>query len=424
MTANERIVLAFSGGLDTSFCVAWLREQHGAEVTTVCVDTGGFDAGSLAAIEQRALSLGAVGHHTIDARDAVWERFVTYVVKGQALRGGVYPVSVAAERTAQTEAVLSVARALGVGTVAHGSTGAGNDQVRFDVALGALAPELEVLAPVRALGWSRERAADWLAERGHALDSDTVAYSVNSGLVGTTIGGQETHDAWSMPPGSVYSMTVDPADAPDEAEELLLGFESGVARTLDGRSLDGPALLAELNQRVGAHGVGRGIHVGDTILGVKGRIAFEAPGPLALVTAHRELSKLVLTSRQAHWLRQLGDFWGQSLHEGLYHDPAMRDAEALLDSASARVSGDVRLLLHKGRMEVNGARSPHSLLGQQSAVYGEQTGCWSGADAAGFARLHGQAVRLTGARDRRAPLPASAASAPAPADSAGMAASS
>ena len=397
-----RIVLAFSGGLDTSFCAAWLQREHGAEVVSVCVDTGGFSAEALAAVEARAHELGVVEHRNVDGRAVVCDRFLAYVVKGQALRGGVYPVSVAAERTAQTEAVVAVAREVGADAIAHGSTGAGNDQIRFDVALAALAPDLAVIAPVRALGWSRQESADWLTSHGIPVSSATVAYSVNSGLVGTTIGGVETHDSWSMPPESVYSVTVAPSAAPDQAETLVVGFQAGVATSLDGRVLPAHELLAELNARAGAHGYGRGIHVGDTILGVKGRIAFEAPGPLALVTAHRELSKLVLTKRQAHWLRAAGEFWGETLHEGLYHDPAMRDVEALLDSINTHVTGEVKLRLHQGRLDVVGVRSPHSLLALQSAVYGERTGAWTGADAAGFAAIHGNTVRLAGERDRRA----------------------
>jgi argininosuccinate synthase len=398
---GQRVVLAFSGGLDTSFCAVWLTRELGAEVVTVCVDTGGFAAEGLVAVEQRALQLGAVAHHNIDARSQVFDRFMAYVIKGEVLRGGVYPVSVAAERTAQTEAVVAVAQAEGAIAVAHGSTGAGNDQVRFDVALATLAPDLEIIAPVRELGWSRDEEAAWLAEHGVALPEDIVSYSRNDGLVGNTIGGVETHDSWSMPPASVYSMTAE-KDANRVAEELLLGFQAGAPTSLDGCVMDGPDLLAELNARAGAHGFGRGVHVGDTILGVKGRIVFEAPGALLLVTAHRELAKLVQTRMQAHWARQLGDFWGEQLHLGLYYDPALRDAEALLDSASARVSGEVKLLLHQGHADVVGVRSPHSLLGAQGALYGEQMGAWTGAEAAGFARLHGMQCIIAAARDRAA----------------------
>ncbi len=398
---GQRVVLAFSGGLDTSFCVAWLTQDQGAEVTTVCVDTGGFDEQALAAIEARALELGAVAHHSVDARAEVFERFVSYVVKGGVLRGGVYPVSVAAERTAQTEAVVKVAAACGACAVAHGSTGAGNDQVRFDVALATLAPDLAIVAPVRELGWSRDQEAAWLARHSVPQPADDVAYSRNAGLVGATIGGVETHDSWFMPPESVYTLTADAASA-GEAEELVLGFSAGLPVTLDGRAMDGHELLAELNTRAGAHGFGRGIHVGDTILGVKGRIAFEAPGPLLMVKARSELAKLVQTRWQAHWNRQLGDFWGEQLHQGLFYDPALRDAEGLLDSANALVTGEVKVLLHNGHADVVGVRSPHSLLGGQDALYGEEMGAWTGRDAAGFARLHGLQSVLAASRGRGA----------------------
>lgn len=398
---GQRVVLAFSGGLDTSFCVAWLTQDQGAEVTTVCVDTGGFDEQALAAIEARALELGAVAHHTVDARAQVFDRFVAYVVKGGVLRGGVYPVSVAAERTAQTEAVVKVACASGAVAVAHGSTGAGNDQIRFDVALATLAPDLAIVAPVRELGWSRDQEAAWLAKHSIPQPADDVAYSRNAGLVGATIGGVETHDSWFMPPESVYTLTSDGSNGA-EAEELVVGFTAGLPVTLDGRAMVGHELLAELNARAGAHGFGRGIHVGDTILGVKGRIAFEAPGPLLLVKARGELAKLVQTRSQAHWNRQLGDFWGEQLHQGLFYDPAMRDAEALLDSANALATGEVKLLLHHGHADVVGVRSPHSLLGGQDALYGEEMGAWTGSDAAGFARLHGLQSVIAASRGRGA----------------------
>lgn len=409
-----RTVLAFSGGLDTSFCVAWLTRERGHEVVSVCVDTGGFDAPGLAAIEQRALSLGAVEHHTVDAKQDVWDRFVTWLVMGDVLRGGVYPVSVAAERTAQAEAVARLARQVGASTVAHGSTGAGNDQVRFDAALAATAPELQVLAPIRELALDRQAECDYLASVGVDVDEATVSYSLNEGLFGTTIGGKETHDPWALPPESAYTMTVAPGDAVDEAEELVLGFEAGRAVSLDGVSLSGPDLVAALNARARPHGVGRGVHVGDTILGVKGRIAFEAPAALLLVQAHRELAKLVLTRWQSHWLRQAGDFYGMLLHEAGYHDPAMRDVEALLASANARVTGEVRLSLYKGAAHTVGARSPHALLDAEAAVYGETAGLWTGEQAAGFSRLHALQATLAARRDARVPLTHGGAS-PSPA---------
>ncbi len=399
----KTIVLAFSGGLDTSFCAVYLREQTRADIVTVCVDTGGFTAEGLAAVEARARALGVKDHRTVDARADVWTRFVSYLIKGNVLRGGVYPVSVGCERTAQAEAVVAVARELGADAVAHGSTGAGNDQVRFDVAIGAKAPGLAILTPIRDLNWSRVQEAEWLAERGISVPAGTVSYSLNEGLFGTTIGGKETHDPWKLPPDAAYTMTVPATQAAAEPEELVIGFEHGVPVTLDGRALDGVSLVTELNRRARPHGVGRGVHVGDTILGLKGRIAFEAPAPLIMIRAHRELAKLVQTRWQAYWAEQAGTFYGMLLHEGLFYDPAMRDLEALLDSANERVGGEVRVRLYRGNHDVVGVRSPHSLLNPAIAVYGEGASAWTGEQAAGFARIHGLPSMLAARRDELAP---------------------
>jgi argininosuccinate synthase len=397
----ERLVLAFSGGLDTSFCAVWLRETTGAEVVTVCVDTGGFAPGEVEKVAARAKELGVADHRTVDAREAVYDRFVSYLVKGNCLRGGVYPMSVGAERVVQAEETVRLAKAVGARAVAHGSTGAGNDQVRFDVAIRALDPTLEIHAPVRALNWSREQETKWLEERGFHTPPKTTAYSVNVGLFGTTIGGKETHDAWTMPPEDAYTMTVAPETATAPAEELVVGFERGLPRSLDGQAMDGVELLAALNERARPHGVGRGIHIGDTILGLKGRLAFEAPGPLVVIRAHRELEKLVQTKWQAQWRENVGSFYGSLLHEGLYHDPVMRDFEAFLDSVNARVTGEVRMRLHAGRAEPVGVRSPYSLFDRDVATYGEGARSWSGTDAAGFSRIYGIPAMLAAARDRR-----------------------
>lgn len=396
------VVLAFSGGLDTSFCAAWLKHELGHDVVSVCVDAGGFDATGLRAVEARAHELGVAAHRTVDARQVVWDRFLSFLVMGDVLRGGVYPVSVAAERTAQAEAVVAVAREVGAVAIAHGSTGAGNDQIRFDGALAALAPELPILAPVRQLQLSRADERDWLAARGVHVPEATVRYSLNAGLFGTTIGGRETHDPWTMPPDSVYTATVDPETSTRPGEDLVLGFRAGRAVQLDGVELPGPELLGRLNERAGAHGFGRGIHIGDTILGIKGRIAFEAPGALILVKAHRELSKLVLTKWQAHWMRQAGDFWGMLLHEGCYHDPVLRDLEALLLSSNRLVDGEARVRLFRGTAEVVGVRSPHSLMDAATAVYGEHASAWTGAEAAGFGKIHALPAVLANRRDRAA----------------------
>jgi argininosuccinate synthase len=396
-----KCVLAFSGGLDTSFCAVWLRETLGADVTTVCVDTGGFTAAELVAVAARAKQLGVRDHRTVDAKRAVYDRFVSYLIKGNCLRGGVYPMSVGAERVVQAEEVVRVAKEVGATAIAHGSTGAGNDQVRFDVAIRVLDPDLEIHAPVRTLNWSRDQETAYLKERGIDVPPKTVRYSVNVGLFGTTIGGGETHDAWSVPPDSVYTMTRPAAEAEPDAEEVVIAFERGLPTALDGAPGDGVSLVRALNERAGRHGVGRGIHVGDTILGLKGRLAFEAPAPLVLIRAHRELEKLVQTKWQGFWRETLGGFYGGLLHEGLYYDPVMRDVEAFLDHVNEKVTGDVRVRLWRGTYDVVGTRSPHTLFLRDVATYGEGANSWSGADAQGFAKIYGIPSMLAAIRDRR-----------------------
>jgi argininosuccinate synthase len=397
----RRIVLAFSGGLDTSFCAVWLRETTGAEVVTVCVDTGGFRPGELEEVARRARSLGIADHRTADGTKAVYDRFVSYLIKGNCLRGGVYPMSVGAERVVQAEEVVRVAREVGADAVAHGSTGAGNDQVRFDVAIRALDPSLRVLAPIRELNWSREQESSWLAERGHRLPPKTVAYSVNVGLFGTTIGGRETHDTWAVPPDSAYTTTVSPVEALGEPEEVVVGFEAGLPVALDGAAMDGVSIVRAMNERAAPHGVGRGLHVGDTILGLKGRLAFEAPGPLVLIRAHRELEKLVQTRWQAFWRETLGSFYGGLLHEGLYYDPVMRDLERFLDSVNRDVTGEARVRLFRGSYDVVGTRSPRTLFARDVATYGEGAQGWTGPEAAGFSKIYGIPSMLAALRDRR-----------------------
>ncbi|MBI3297136.1 MAG: argininosuccinate synthase [Elusimicrobia bacterium] len=386
------LVLAYSGGLDTTFCLKWLQETLNAEVITATVDTGGFEPGELKAIEARALALGAKAHHTLDAKAELFARFVTFLIKGNVLRGRVYPLSVSAERVLQAELVATLAKKLGAAGVAHGSTGAGNDQVRFDGAFRALAPGLGVHTPVRALGWSREQETAWLAERGVSVPAKTVAYSVNTGLWGTTVGGRETHDPWTAIPDAAFPTPASGLET--AARELVIGFEKGVPVSLDGKKLGGVELVAALHAVGRSYGLGRGVHLGDTILGIKGRIGFEAPAPLMLIAAHQELEKLVLTRWQAFWKNHLADFYGQMLHEGLYYDPVMRDLEAMIESSQARVSGEARLRLGKGRYEVTGVKSPWSLMDVQAAAYGETAKLWDGAEAAGFSKLHALPMAL------------------------------
>jgi argininosuccinate synthase len=376
------LALAFSGGLDTSYCVPRLTEA-GWSVHTVYVNTGGASPADREAIRRQAEQVGAVQHHEIDAREQVYDRFVRFLVQGNVLRGEVYPLSVAAERTQQALSLVEAARRIGARAVAHGSTGAGNDQVRFDVALRVLAPDLQIVTPIRDEGIQREQAMAFLTDRGLPVPAKAGAYSINRGLWGTTWGGGWTHDTWAGPPAELLEP---PAGAPAPVE-IVLTWEGGLPVELNGRTLSGPDLIQQLGDLAESYGIGRGIHVGETALGIKGRIGFEAGAALLLIGAHRELEKLVLTKWQAFWKDQLGRFYGDRLHEGQYFDPSLRDIEALITSSQARVTGETRVRLAPGRFHVVGTRSPHSMMDRSVATYGEVNRLWTGDEARAFARV-------------------------------------
>jgi argininosuccinate synthase len=389
------IVLAFSGGLDTSFCVPYLSETYETSVVTVTVNTGGIDAEEADAIEARAHELGAAKHVLVDGRDELYTNHLSYLIKGNVLRGDVYPLCVGPERVVQARGIVDVAQQVGAEAVAHGSTGAGNDQVRFDVALQILGgDDLEIIAPIRELGLSREASTAFLTERGFDVPADTTSYSINRGLWGTTIGGKETHTTHEPLPDAAYPDTVSPAQAPDTPAELTIDFEQGLPVALNGEAMNGVALIEALNALGAQHGVGRNIHVGDTILGIKGRVGFEAPAPLILIEAHRELEKLVLTKWQQYQKDHLADFYGMLLHEAQHFDPVMRDVEAFLDSSQEVVTGTVTVQLFKGHIAVQGGTSPHSMFDASTATYGEEHALWDGRDAEGFTTLAGVQAKL------------------------------
>lgn len=387
INTNKHVALAFSGGLDTSFCVAYLRDQ-GYAVTTVTINTGGFSAAELKRIEQASSHLGAEGHRTVDAREELFDKYLRYLVYGNVLRGNVYPLSVSAERVAQAAQVVAVAKEIGATALAHGSTGAGNDQVRFDVVFQALAPDLELLTPIRNLGIGRAEERGYLGACGYEISEKVKQYSVNEGMWGTTVGGQETLDSWTTLPEAAFPSGAVRADKVEQ-KTLCLSFEKGVPIAVDRENIK-PVTLVEVLNRLGReYGIGRGVHLGDTILGIKGRVGFEAPAAVLLVGAHRELEKLVLTGRQQFWKETIGNLYGQLLHEGHYFDPLARDLEAFLSSSQRRVTGDVRLTLYPRTWSVDGVRSPHSLMNDEVAGYGEKNRLWDGFEAAGFAKLYG-----------------------------------
>ena len=381
-----KITLAFSGGLDTSFLVPYLSGKYNAEVYTVTVNTGGFDDEALVQIEARALSLGSAGHTTIDAIEELYDRHLRYLILANVLKGGVYPLCVAAERTIQASRVAGKAVELGADAVAHGSTGAGNDGVRFDIAFRVVAPSMGIIAPVRDEGWTRSREIEYLSERGHDLDEKRRSVSVNEGLWGTTLGGGWTHDPWAGPDEDAYA-SFDVGPEPEGRREVTIGFANGLPCSFESEELDGIGVLRRLND-LGRHWrIGRGIHIGDTVLGIKGRIAFEAPGPLMIIDAHRELEKLVLTGSQIAVKDSLASLYGRWIHEGQYFEPALRDVEALFESSRHRVRGEVRMRLEPGRSQVVGTRSPFSLVAPEIALYGEENSLWDGRDAKGFGAL-------------------------------------
>lgn len=388
------IVVAFSGGLDTSFCVPFLREEHDLPVYTVTVNTGGMNDEECTRIEARALELGSAGHFLIDARKQLFERSIQYLIKGNVLRGDVYPLCVGPDRVVQAEALVIKARELGATFVAHGSTGAGNDQIRFDIALNVLADDLTILTPIRDQGLSRAETTEWLRSRGIEVSASTTTYSINTGLWGRTVGGKETLTSENPLPDDAWP-TPSARDAPEEPVKLTIGFREGIPNQVNGDFVSPVDLIESLNSIGERHAIGRAIHVGDTILGIKGRVGFQAPAAAILIPAHRELEKIVLSRWQQYHKAQLGDFYGMMMHEAQYFDPALRDIEALMDSSQETVTGTVTLSLYKGAVTIEGVRSPFSLFDTGVATYGESNELWNGRDARGFARILGVQSLLT-----------------------------
>lgn len=392
------ILLAFSGGLDTSFCVPWLKETFGRDVVTVTVDTGGLDADAAARLERRALALGAAEHLLVDRKQAFFDGVIRFLVAGNVRRGQLYPLCVGAERGVQAQTLAVIARERQSSTVAHGCTAAGNDQVRFETALRTLAPGLEILAPVRDNNWVRAEQLAYLEKHGLPLPEQGSAYSVNRGLWGITIGGRETLTSQQGLPEEAWVLSANAWSDPAPATAHRVSFEAGIPVALDGERLEPVALIEALEALAGRYAVGRGIHLGDTVLGTKGRVAFEAPAAEVLITTHRELEKLVLSAQQSRIKDMLSSIYGDLVHEGRQLDLACRDIEAFLVSSQRRVTGDVDFTLRPGNLFVTGASSPHSLMAASAGVYGESAGEWTAADALGYARI----LSLTGSLQTRA----------------------
>jgi argininosuccinate synthase len=395
---GKPIVLAYSGGLDTSFLVPWVAENYGRPIITVTVDTGGIDDQARRTLAERAKALGAVEHHIVDARADYFEQVLRFLIMGNVRRGQLYPLCVGAERVMQAQTIGRMARQLGTNTIAHGCTAAGNDQVRFEVALRTLAPDLEVLAPVRDKAFKRQDELEYLQKRNLPVPPHGAAYSINRGLWGVTIGGTETLTSSGSIPDHAWVLSKDAFTNPRAPERHVISFEKGRPVKLDGKAMSAVDVIEQLETLGAPFAIGRGIHLGDTIIGTKGRVAFEAPAAETLLTAHRELEKLVLTPRQQRIKDLVANPYGDLVHEGQLLDPVCRDIEALLLSSQERVTGDVRVLFRPGSLFIEGVESPYSLMTASKGVYGESAGEWTATDALGFSKI----VALTGVFHRRA----------------------
>ena len=388
---NKKLVLAFSGGLDTSFCVKYLKEEKGFEVYTAIANTGGFSDEELKVIEDRAHRLGAKKHVTIDVTNEYYEKCIRYMVMGNVLRNNTYPISVSSERVFQAIATINYAKEIGAGYIAHGSTGAGNDQVRFDLTFQVLAPEIEIITPIRDLMLSRQQEIDYLKKHGVVEDYTKMGYSINQGLWGTSVGGKETLTSNKGLPSEAY-----PSQLQETEERIIeLGFVKGELKTIDGKTFEnGPKTIQALEEIASKYAIGRDIHVGDTIIGIKGRVGFEAAAPLLTIKAHHLLEKHTLTKWQSYWKEQLSNWYGMFLHEAMYHEPVMRNIEAFLEDSQENVTGKVFVKLLPYRFELQGIESEHDLMKSGFGDYGETVKAWTADDVKGFTKIMSNSLKI------------------------------
>lgn len=388
---KKKVILAFSGGLDTSYCVKYLGDEKGYEVHTITVNTGGFDEREIKEIEARAKSLGVASHKTVDETKNYYDKVIRYLIYGNILKNNTYPLSVSAERMSQALAVANYARELKADAVAHGSTGAGNDQVRFDMILNILVPGIEIITPIRELRLSREEEINFLKSKGVQMNFEKAMYSVNKGIWGTSVGGKETLKSLGMLPEEAWPTQV----TKQGSETVQLSFEKGELKKINGQSFTHPtAAIQHLQQIAGPYGIGRDIHVGDTIIGIKGRVGFEAAAPMLVLKGHHALEKHVLTKWQLSWKDQLAQFYGNWLHEGQYLDPVMRDIEAFLTNSQQNVTGDVHIELFPYRFQVVGIDSKYDLMSSKFGKYGEMNLGWTGDDVKGFTKIFGNQTAI------------------------------
>lgn len=388
---KEKVVLAFSGGLDTSFCAKYLAEEKGYEVYTAVANTGGFNEQDLQVIEEKAYRLGAVKHVSLDITQEYYEKSIKYMVFGNVLRNGTYPISVSSERIFQAIAIINYAKEIGADYVAHGSTGAGNDQVRFDLTFQILAPEIKILTPTRDMTLTREYEINYLKQHGYVADFTKMEYSINKGLWGTSIGGKETLKSEQTLPESAY-----PSQVVKQTEETLtLDFEQGEIAAVNGvKNTNKVELITQVEEIANKYGIGRDMHVGDTIIGIKGRVGFEAAGPMVIINAHKMLEKHTLTKWQQYWKDQLGNWYGMFLHEAQYLEPVMRDIEQFLQSSQQNVTGRVIVKLRPYCYTLVGVESDFDLMKTDFGEYGEVNKAWTADDVKGFTKILGNQMKI------------------------------
>ena len=389
---SKKLVLGFSGGLDTSFCAKYLAKEKGYEVHSVIVNTGGFSAEELQQIEAHAYRLGVTSHTAVDAVEDYYNSIIKYLVFGNVLKNNTYPLSVSAERLSQAINIAARAKKLNADAVAHGSTGAGNDQVRFDMIFNSLIPGVEIITPVRDMQLSREEEINYLKENGVEMNFERSMYSINKGLWGTSVGGKETLNSNGMLPESAWPTQLD-ASLP--ARNIKLSFKQGELFAVDNKPFGHPSCaIGHLQTIAGPYAIGRDIHVGDTIIGIKGRVGFEAAAPMVILKAHHALEKHVLTKWQLNLKDQLAQFYGNWLHEGQIMDPVMRDIEAFFTSTQEQVTGDVFVELMHYRFAVTGIESSYDLMSSRFGKYGEMNNGWSGQDVRGFSKIFGNQTMI------------------------------
>ncbi len=388
---KEKVLLAFSGGLDTSFCAKYLTVEKGYELYTAIANTGGFSPEELKKIEERAYKLGATKHFTLDVTQEYYEKSIKYMVYGNVLRNGTYPISVSSERIFQAMAIINCAKEVGADYVAHGSTGAGNDQVRFDLTFEVLAPNIKILTPTRDMVLTREYEINYLKECGYEADFKKMEYSINKGLWGTSIGGKETLKSEQTLPEEAY-----PSQMTATGEETLtIEFEKGEIAGVNGvKYANKVEAIQKIEEIASKYAIGRDMHIGDTIIGIKGRVGFEAAAPMIIINAHKMLEKHTLTKWQQYWKDQLGNWYGMFLHESQYLEPVMRDMEAFLESTQQNVTGKVVVNLYPYRYVLVGVDSSFDLMKTDFGEYGEVNKAWTADDVKGFTKILGNQMKI------------------------------